>query len=119
MVRRVLELKRQLGLFQRRSVPLDSISLVVGRAEFQKAARDMAARSIVMVKDVGGTVHGLRRAGRPSRWSPTVRRKPVAGQHSGWRAPRARTRRYGLQALAGQRTGQLRFRQRGNRAGTA
>ncbi|HEV8178253.1 MAG TPA: glycoside hydrolase family 3 N-terminal domain-containing protein, partial [Gemmatimonadales bacterium] len=64
-VRRVLELKRQLGLFQRRTVPLDSIPSVVGRAEFQSKARDMAARSIVMVKDVGGTVHGLRRA-RPA-----------------------------------------------------
>ena len=64
-VRRVLELKHQLGLFQRRTVPLDSIPSVVGRAEFQNAARDMAARSIVMVKDVGGTVHGLRRA-RPA-----------------------------------------------------
>ena len=64
-VRRVLELKRRLGLFQRRTVPLDSIPSVVGRAEFQKTARDMAARSIVMVKDVGGTVHGLRRA-RPA-----------------------------------------------------
>ena len=38
---------------------------MVGRAEFQKTARDIAARSIVMVKDVGGTVHGLRRA-RPA-----------------------------------------------------
>jgi beta-N-acetylhexosaminidase len=64
-VRRVLELKRQLGLFQRRTVPLDSIPSVVGRAEFQKIAREMASRSIVMVKDVGGTVHGLRRA-RPA-----------------------------------------------------
>ncbi|MEA2724073.1 MAG: beta-N-acetylhexosaminidase [Gemmatimonadales bacterium] len=64
-VRRVLELKRQLGLFQHRTVPLDSIPSVVGRAEFQKTARDMAARSIVLVKDVGGTVHGLRRA-RPA-----------------------------------------------------
>jgi len=64
-VRRVLELKRRLGLFQRRTVPLDSIPSVVGRAEFQNTARDMAARSIVMVKDVGGTVYGLRRA-RPA-----------------------------------------------------
>jgi beta-N-acetylhexosaminidase len=64
-VRRVLELKRQLGLFQRRTVALDSIPSVVGRAEFQTTARDMAARSIVLVKDVGGTVHGLRRA-RPA-----------------------------------------------------
>ena len=60
-VRRVLEIKRGLGLFQRRTVPLDSIPSIVGRAEFQGEAREMAARSIVMVKDVGGTVHGLRR----------------------------------------------------------
>jgi beta-glucosidase-like glycosyl hydrolase len=64
-VRRVLEIKRQLGLFQRRTVPLDSIPSIVGRAEFQAEARDMASRSIVMVKDVGGTVHGLKRA-RPA-----------------------------------------------------
>lgn len=61
-VRRVLEMKRRLGLFARRTVPLDSIPSVVGRAEFQAEAREMAARSIVMVKDVGGTVHGLKRA---------------------------------------------------------
>ncbi len=64
-VRRVLELKRQIGLFQRRTVPLDSIPSVVGRAEFQAAAHEMASRSIVMVKDVGGLVHGLRRARAP------------------------------------------------------
>lgn len=64
-VRRVLELKRRLRLFERRTVPLDSIPAIVGRAEFQDEAREMAARSIVLVKDVGGTVHGLRRA-RPS-----------------------------------------------------
>jgi beta-N-acetylhexosaminidase len=58
--RRVLELKRQLGLFPRRTVPLDSVPTVVGRAEFRERAREMAARSIVLVKDVKGTVHGLR-----------------------------------------------------------
>ena len=64
-VRRVLDAKRALGLFARRTVPLDSIPAVVGGAAFQATAREMAARSIVMVKDVGGIVHGLRRA-RPS-----------------------------------------------------
>ena len=64
-VRRVLEIKRQLGLFQKRIVPLDSISSIVGKAEFQAEAREMASRSIVMVKDVGGIVHGLKRA-RPA-----------------------------------------------------
>jgi hypothetical protein len=61
----VLQLKRQLGLFARRTVSLDSIPQVVGRAEFQAEARDMAARSIVMVKDSAGLVYGLRRA-RPA-----------------------------------------------------
>ncbi len=65
-VRRVLEAKRALGLFRRRTVPLDSVPAVVGSAAFQEVARDIAARSIVMVKDVGGTVHGLKRT------SPTL-----------------------------------------------
>jgi beta-N-acetylhexosaminidase len=64
-VRRVLELKRQLGLFTRRTVALDSIPAIVGRAEFQAEAREMAARSIVMVKDSAGIVHGLRSARTP------------------------------------------------------
>jgi len=64
-VKRVLELKRQLGLFARRTVPLDSVAEVVGRAEFQARARDMAARSIVLVKDSGGTVFSLRRTRPP------------------------------------------------------
>jgi beta-N-acetylhexosaminidase len=63
-VRRVLALKQRLGLFAHRTVPLDSIPAVVGRAEFREAAREMAARSIVMVKDVNGLVHSLRRTRR-------------------------------------------------------
>jgi beta-N-acetylhexosaminidase len=64
-VRRVIQLKHRLGLFARRTVPLDTIPSVVGRAEFRELARQMASRSIVLVKDVNGTVHGLRRS-RPS-----------------------------------------------------
>jgi beta-N-acetylhexosaminidase len=64
-VRRVLELKQRLGLFLRRTVPLDSIPSVVGRAEFRDEAREMASRSIVMVKDVNGLVHSLRRSRPP------------------------------------------------------
>jgi beta-N-acetylhexosaminidase len=60
-VRRVLEAKRSLGLFTRRTVPLDSVSAVVGSEAFKETARALAARSIVMVKDVGGTIHDLRR----------------------------------------------------------
>jgi beta-N-acetylhexosaminidase len=61
-VRRVLEAKHALGLFQQRTVPLDSVPAVVGSAAFLASAREIAARSIVLVKDVGGTVHGVRRA---------------------------------------------------------
>jgi beta-N-acetylhexosaminidase len=61
-VRRVLELKRQLGLFARRIAPLDSVPLVVGRAEFRAEAQNMATRSLVLVKDVNGIVHGLKNA---------------------------------------------------------
>jgi beta-N-acetylhexosaminidase len=64
-VRRVLALKQRVGLFQRRTVPLDSIPAVVGRAEFREEAREMASRSVVLVKDVNGLVHSLRRS-RPS-----------------------------------------------------
>src|SRR5439155_23464285 len=64
-VRRVLSLKRSLGLFTRRTVSLDSIPVVVGRAEFQRTAAEIAARSIVMVKDVGGTIYSLKAARPP------------------------------------------------------
>ena len=64
-VRRVLEIKRRLGLFERRAVPLDSIPHVVGSKRFQDAANDIAVRSLTLVRDVGGRLHALR--GRPSR----------------------------------------------------
>ena len=64
-VRRVLEIKRRLGLFQRRTVPLDSIMPVVGSRRFQDAATDLAVRSLTLVRDVGGRLHALR--GHPSR----------------------------------------------------
>jgi beta-N-acetylhexosaminidase len=64
-VRKVLEVKRRLGLFARRTVPLDSIPLIVGRSEFREEALAIAARSIVLVKDVNGTVHNLERLRPP------------------------------------------------------
>ena len=64
-VRKVLQAKLDLGLFARRTVQLDSLPGIVGSARFLDEARAMAARSIVMVKDVNGTVHGLRREKPP------------------------------------------------------
>ncbi len=64
-VRRVLEIKRRLGLFERRTVALDSIPPVVGSRRFQDAANDVAVRSLTLVRDVGGRLHALRaRRGR-------------------------------------------------------
>jgi beta-N-acetylhexosaminidase len=61
-VRRVLEIKRGLGLFQRRTVPLDSIARVVGSKAFQDAADDIAQRSLTLVRDSAGTLARLRGA---------------------------------------------------------
>ncbi len=59
-VRRLLWMKRRLGLFSRRTVPLDSIPEVVGSTRFLQTARDVAQRSVVLVADSGGTVDSLR-----------------------------------------------------------
>ncbi len=59
-VRRLLAIKERLGLYAHREVPLDSIPLVVGSAEFQAVARTITSRSIVLVKDSGGVVDRMR-----------------------------------------------------------
>jgi beta-N-acetylhexosaminidase len=59
-VRRMLEIKRRLGLFERRTVPLDSIMRVVGSRRYQDEANDIAGRALTLVRDVGGRLHALR-----------------------------------------------------------
>jgi beta-N-acetylhexosaminidase len=59
-VRRLLEIKQRLGLFARRTVPLDSIMLTVGGKGWQDAANDIAARALTLVRDAGGRLHALR-----------------------------------------------------------
>ncbi|MDX2119917.1 MAG: glycoside hydrolase family 3 N-terminal domain-containing protein [Gemmatimonadota bacterium] len=59
-VRRVLLLKRQLGLFRRREVPLDSVPETVGSRRFLAYARDLSTRSIVLAGDPAGVVDSLR-----------------------------------------------------------
>jgi beta-N-acetylhexosaminidase len=66
-VRRVLEIKRRLGLFERRTVPLDSIMTIVGSKRFRDAAHDIASRALTLVRDIGGRLQALR--GRPSRFA--------------------------------------------------
>jgi beta-N-acetylhexosaminidase len=60
-VRRVLEIKRGLGLFQHRTVPIDSIAKIVGSKAFLDAADGIAQRSMALVRDSAGTVGRLRR----------------------------------------------------------
>lgn len=59
-VRRVLWMKRKLGLFSRRTVPLDSVPEIVGGAKFLQVARDVAQRAVVLVSDSGGAIDSLR-----------------------------------------------------------
>src|SRR6266446_669897 len=59
-VSRVLAIKRQLGLFSQRTVPLDSIARIVGSKAFQEAADGLAQRSLTLVRDTAGTVARLR-----------------------------------------------------------
>ncbi len=59
-VRRVLEIKAGLGLFARRTVPLDSIARIVGSKAFQDAADGIAQRALTLVRDTAGTVARLR-----------------------------------------------------------
>ena len=63
-VERVLRIKRRLGLFDRRAVPLDSVADMVGRAEFQRDAEQIAARSIVLAGDSTGVADSIRAAPR-------------------------------------------------------
>ncbi|HTK42881.1 MAG TPA: glycoside hydrolase family 3 N-terminal domain-containing protein, partial [Gemmatimonadales bacterium] len=61
-VRKVLALKQRLGLFTQRTVALENVPRLVGSAEHEAKALDVAGRSIVLLAD-DGTVDSLR-AGR-------------------------------------------------------
>src|SRR6267143_6456724 len=64
-VRRVLAIKQRLGLFARRTVPLDSLMTTVGTRRYQDAADDIAVRSVTLARDTTGIVRGWRgRRGR-------------------------------------------------------
>ena len=64
-VRRVLATKRRLGLFDRRTVPLDSITARVGRSEYLTRARQIATRAIVLAGDRDAIVDSLRARPQP------------------------------------------------------
>lgn len=50
-VRRVLEAKRRVGLFERRTVNLEAISRLVGTRSHVEQARDITRRSLVLARD--------------------------------------------------------------------
>jgi len=58
-VRRVLEIKRELGLFASRTVPLDALTSIVGTRQFQDKADDLAIRSLTLVRDISGPLHAI------------------------------------------------------------
>jgi beta-N-acetylhexosaminidase len=81
-VRRILELKQRVKLFERRIVPLESIMDVVGRRELQRQAEDLAVRSLTLVKDSTGILAGWRRArGRMALIVYADELNSSAGQH--------------------------------------
>ena len=59
-VRRMLEIKRHLGLYAQRTVSLPDIMATVGAKRFQSAAQDLAVRSLTLVRDSSGTLARLR-----------------------------------------------------------
>ncbi len=59
-VRRILELKMRLGLFQQREVDIANVARVVGRAEFRAIGDAATKRSITLLKDSLGTVDSIR-----------------------------------------------------------
>jgi beta-N-acetylhexosaminidase len=61
-VRRVLEMKARLGLFEQREVDLNHVSSVVDRAEFRAIGEAVTQRSITLLKDSLGMVDAMRGA---------------------------------------------------------
>ncbi|HEY3934256.1 MAG TPA: glycoside hydrolase family 3 N-terminal domain-containing protein [Gemmatimonadales bacterium] len=61
-VRRVLEMKARLGLFEQREVDLDHVSSVVDQAEFRAIGEAVTQRSITLLKDSLGMVDRTRAA---------------------------------------------------------
>jgi beta-N-acetylhexosaminidase len=64
-VRKILAMKQQMGLFENREVDLTAVPDVVRRKEFIDIARDVTARSIVLLTDSLNTVRRLRQRDVP------------------------------------------------------
>ena len=64
-VRRVLQSKKELGLFSRRTSALDSITALVGGAEYLSRSQEISSRAIVLAEDRDGAVDSLRARVQP------------------------------------------------------
>ena len=64
-VRRVLQSKKDLGLFSRRLSVLDSITAHVGGAEYLSRSQEISSRGIVLAEDRDGAVDSLRARVQP------------------------------------------------------
>ncbi len=64
-VRRILEMKRRAGLFDGQRTALGSVMDSVGTAAHQDVARDVTARSLILVRDDSGTVSRFRSRAQP------------------------------------------------------
>jgi len=64
-VRRILEMKQRAGLLDGRGVPLGGVMDSVGTAAHQAVARDVTARSLVLVRNADDVVSRLRTAPQP------------------------------------------------------
>lgn len=53
-VRRILEWKVRMGLFENRRVDLDALSSLIAKPEYQRAADEVAKRSITAIRNQGG-----------------------------------------------------------------
>jgi CubicO group peptidase (beta-lactamase class C family)/beta-glucosidase-like glycosyl hydrolase len=53
-VRRILDWKKRMGLFERRTVDIDALSSLITKPEYQRAADEVAKRSITVIRNQGG-----------------------------------------------------------------
>ena len=53
-VRRILDWKKRMGLFERRTVDIDALSSLIAKPEYQRAADEVAKRSITVIRNQGG-----------------------------------------------------------------
>ncbi|MEN9839066.1 MAG: hypothetical protein RL177_545, partial [Bacteroidota bacterium] len=53
-VRRILEWKKRMGLFENRTVDLNALSSLIAKPEYQRAADEIAKRSITVIRNQGG-----------------------------------------------------------------